>query len=107
MISRMFVHVNKDPLFLSHASLETSLSHLGGEGLWIPQPIMTPEFWPLSIHELKEKREREREKLRVSWNYGFLGCLFLFLVGYDYKEIKVLYLITVIIVTLSREFDIG
>ena len=28
-------------------------------------------------------------------------------VGYDYKEIKVLYLITVIIVTLSREFDIG
>ena len=61
MISRMFVHVNKDPLFLSHASLETSLSHLGGGGLWIPQPIMTPEFWPLSIHELKEKRERERK----------------------------------------------
>lgn len=29
LMIRMFVHVNKDPLFLSHASLETSLSPPG------------------------------------------------------------------------------
>lgn len=51
-----------------------------------------------------EKREKERE---IACFTELWFSRMLVFVGYDYKEIKVLYLITVIIVTLSREFDIG
>lgn len=54
---RMFVHVNKDPLFLSHASLETSLSHLGGSGY---RRLDNDSSGPFQFMNWVEKKKEEK-----------------------------------------------
>lgn len=60
---RMFVHVNKDPLFLSHASLETSLSHLGA----LDTADNDSSFGPFQFMNWMDEKKKKKRKwcLRV------------------------------------------